>query len=432
MIATDRTAIGRRLAVARKPHRPPLRGWRPSRHAVIVARPLRTTLAATIFIGVSVGLAALARVERGRRAARSQLPRRNRHFGLLGGESAAEGLKRITLGQLDIAIEQLHRASGEPARAEPGPASGATAPTAHGSAGANGSAASADEAVHETRKALKRLRALLVLLEGALEPQLLARERVVLRDAGARLAGARDAEVMVATLDALMRRHPRRLGRRRGLLDLRAHLERERVAAAVRAFGGGVAQAGQSSNGSASEHRQVMRELSALRARVRKWDLPAGELDGVVNAGLERIYREGRADFRRAAGRRPGGRALHRWRKDVKELRYAAEVLDVKDGLGARAQASGDQRLTRLARRTDALGEQLGEEHDLALLADLARAHKPLKQRKRARRALLRTISRRRARLRERALAVGARVYARKSRRFVRRARACYGDAMRP
>jgi CHAD domain-containing protein len=431
MIATDRTAIGRRLAVARKPHRPPLRGWQPSRHAVIVARPLRATLAATMFVGVTVGLAALARVERGRRAARSQLPRRNRHFGLLRGESAAEGLERITLGQLDIAIEQLHRASGDPAGAGATSASAATAPAADGSARANGSAAFADEAVHETRKALKRLRALLVLLEGALEPERLARERAVLRDAGSRLGGARDAEVMVATLDALMRRHPRRLGRRRGLVDLRAHLERERVTAAVRAFGGG-AEDGQSANGHMSEHRQVTRELSALRARVRRWELPAGDLDGVVNAGLERIYRKGRAGFRRASERSPGGSALHHWRKRVKDLRYAAEVLDIRDGLGARPQTTAAGRLAKLARRADALGEQLGEEHDLALLASLACAHKPLKQHKRARRALLRAISRRRARLRERVLGAGARIYARKPRRFVRRARAGYAGAMRP
>jgi CHAD domain-containing protein len=401
---------------------------------LIVARPLRRTVAATMFVGVTVGLAALARVERGRRATRSQLPKRNRHFGLLEDETAADGLKRIALGQLDLAIEQLRRISPDRAGAA-GTASGASAaspPAPDGAAQASGSAVSAEEAVHETRKALKRLRALLVLLDGALEPEVIARERAVLRDAGARLGGARDAEVMVATLDALLRRHPRRLGRRRGLIELRADLERERVTAAVRAFGAGAGEDPPTSNGRTSEHRQATRELTALRARVREWDLGHGDLQGAVNAGLERIYRDGRGGFRRAAARRPGGGALHRWRKHVKNLRYAAEVLDVRSGLGGRAQAGAGGQLTKLARRSDALGEQLGEEHDLALLAGVARAHRPLKRRKRARRALLRAIARRRARLRERALGAGARVYTRRPKRFVRRARRCYDAALRP
>ena len=52
----------------------------------------------------------------------------------------ADGLRRIALGQVDLAIELLRGADGE----------------------------AAEEAVHETRKALKRLRAIMRLLEGEL------------------------------------------------------------------------------------------------------------------------------------------------------------------------------------------------------------------------------------------------------------------------
>jgi len=79
------------------------------------------------------------------------------------------------------------------------------------------------------------------------------------------------------------------------------------------------------------------------------------------------------------------------------------------------------KRIARVARRADRLGEMLGEEHDLMLLAERARTHRPLKRR---RKRLLRAISRRRKRLRKRALREGARLYARGPRRFLRDMRA--------
>ena len=49
--------------------------------------------------------------------------------------------------------------------------------------------------MHETRKALKRLRALVRLLREELGEQAFERENAALRDVARRLAGARDAEV---------------------------------------------------------------------------------------------------------------------------------------------------------------------------------------------------------------------------------------------
>jgi CHAD domain-containing protein len=369
-------------------------------------------------VAVGFGLVLARAVERERRAARAQPPPGDRHFGLLSEEEpAARGLKRIALGQLDLAIEHLEGGSSIP----PG------------------------EAVHETRKALKRARALMRLLEGELGSKRADRERSVLADASARLAGARDAEVMVSTLDALVRRHPRKLGRRRGVLELRKDLERERRHASARTLGDAATRAG------------VAEELSEVRARVAKWKLPesrsAGEL---TRAGLEHIYRVGRNGRRRAARGRSGPRALHRWRKHVKDLRYAAEALDVREpasaghepaspppvegkakrkGKGKRPHklrirrhkrlAKRNRRLAKVARRADRLGETLGEEHDLMLLAERVRSHKPLKRRrKRTRRRLLRAIARRREDLRGRALRDGERLYARGPGRFVRNVRA--------
>jgi len=278
--------------------------------------------------------------------------------------------------------------------------------------------------VHETRKALKRLRALMRLLEDELGAKRADRERAVLRDAATRLAGARDAEVMVSTLDALIERHPRKLGGRRGVVELREDLERERLRVSARTLGEAVMR------------EQVAEELAEVRARVAKLKLPAKRSTAkLTGPGLEHIYRAGRTGRRRAGRRNAGARALHRWRKHVKDLRYAAEILNVREPAAAGSESASkrrskqrrrmvrqSKRIAEVARRADRLGEMLGEEHDLMLLAERVRAHKPLKRhRKRTRKRLLRAISRRRAGLRKRALREGERLYARKPRRFVRK-----------
>ncbi len=316
----------------------------------------------------------MARSERERRATRERLSKHRRRFGLLGEETAAHGLQRIVLAQLDLAIELLR---GE---AAPPPA----------------------QAVHETRKALKRLRALMRLLEGEIGARQAARERRVLSDVAGPLAGARDAEVMVDTLEDLIRRHPRKLGRRRGVIALREHLRDERRAATARALD------------DAATREQVARELCALRVRVAGWKLrERRSAQKLIKPGLTHIYRAGRDRRELAARRKPARRALHKWRKQVKDLRYALEAIDVQGRPG--------KRLGKLAKRADKLGEALGQEHDLMVLGELIAAYRPLRDHRRARKQLLRAISRRRARLRKRALREGTRLYERSPKRFVRR-----------
>lgn len=281
------------------------------------------------------------------------------------------------------------------------------------------------EAVHETRKAIKRLRALMRLLEGELGTKRAARERAALGATADRLAGARDAEVMVATLAGVLARAPRGLSRKRGVVRLQARLERARGEAVARLAGG------------ESARERAAEELVAIRARVAGWDLRDRSARRLAGPGLERIVRAGRRGRRRAAkgkratrgrsgakGKRAaaeGARARHRWRKHVKDLRYALEALSVREPGGGPPAG----RLAKLARRADRLGETLGEEHDLVLLAELVRADRRLKRKHgRTRRRLLRAIERRRAKLTKRALREGERLYGRGPGRFARAVRA--------
>jgi hypothetical protein len=92
---------------------------------------------------------------------------------------------------------------------------------------------------------------------------------------------------------------------------------------------------------------------------------------------------------------------------------------------GPAADASG-KRLRRLGRRSDRLAETLGEDHDLALLAERVRAAGRGRRRdgrvlgRRSRKALLQAIRRRRRRLRRRALRDGDRVYRSPPKRLLR------------
>jgi CHAD domain-containing protein len=344
---------------------------------------------AKVLVLVGVGVA-LARSERERRIA-TRARRTPTRSSLHSDEPRAAGLRRVILGQLDRAIELLEDPRGDPD----------------------------GETVHEVRKIVKRLRAIVRLLRGELGAQRFAREDAALRDCGRRLSGARDAEVMVDTLDALCKEHPKltrakaasRRGDPRGggggggVRALRAQLVAEREAA--------------SASEDAALRAAVVADLRAIRARAAAWKLRERPQrpTRLLAPGLEHLYGEGRRRMRRAR-RRGGVEAMHAWRKRVKALRYAAQTLDRG---GEWRETKSARRLRSVARRADRIGDLLGEEHDLALLARVVRRRAKLfagdrKQQKR----LLRAIARRRKRLRKRALREGECLYERKPKAFVR------------
>ncbi len=367
--------------------------------------PLAATLAATVAVGLGVGLTR-ARSERDRRRVRGRERKLERRLGVLPGESLGEALRRMALGQIDLALEQL----------------GA------GDAGAThtpGATRTPDaRAVHETRKAIKRLRALLGLLREELGERACAREQAALREIAQRLSGARDAAVMLATLDDLIKRQPRKLGRRRGVRELRARLYAEHERAREQALSDPAVRA------------EVLGELQALRWRIAAWRLPERKGIELVSADLERVYRQGRKRGRRLGRGRGEGKggnkrvvAFHQWRKRVKDLRYAAEMLDCV-AVGASGRPDGT--LRRLARRADELAETLGEEHDLAIFAANVRGAgrrdrgQTWHTGRGTRKQLLRSVAKRRRALRKLALRRGRRLYRERPRRFVRGVRAAH------
>jgi CHAD domain-containing protein len=350
------------------------------------------TLAATAAIGVGVALTRTAEQRRtgGRRR------RKPGSLGLAHDEALAGGLRRMALEQADVVIGALASADHDDARS----------------------------AVHEARKAIKRLRTIVRLLEGELGRRGCSREQDALRAAASLLAGARDAEVKLSTLEGLVSRHPGKPAGKAGVAGLRLQLARERDDAERRVLAPG-------------NRLRVSDELRLFRGRAASWQLLERPGTGVLEEGLHRVYRQGRKRFRRA-GAKQGARmhTMHQWRKRVKDLRYGAEVLQ-REASGARPRRKGSRAaaearaeakwLRRLGKQADALGETLGEEHDLAVLGEWIAAHGARAGAGRAtRRRLLKLIARRRRKLRRIALRAGRQLYGRKPGRFVRRAGKAY------
>jgi CHAD domain-containing protein len=251
------------------------------------------------------------------------------------------------------------------------------------------------ELVHEARKTIKRMRALARLLRYELGERELERVSDSLRAAGQRLAGARDAEVRLATLVRLRARHPKALALE-GVERLSERLERERERASAPAA-----------------PLDVLDDIAEMRRDLARWSLVDHDFEAVA-PGLGRIYREGRRRYARVQREHGRDTELHDWRKRVKALYYALDTL-------GGAQAKGIRGATRRAER---LGDLLGEEHDLWMLCAYVQRHPDaLGGDASAHETLLKLAERRRERLRERSLELGARVYKRTPRDFVRRVR---------
>jgi CHAD domain-containing protein len=290
----------------------------------------------------------------------------SRAYRLRRDEYVPDGIRRVARGQLDDAQDELDGASKR----------------------------KLGEAVHETRKRLKRLRAALRLARGALGEETYQRENGAFREAGRRLAGARDAKVLIETLDALTDRFEVELSGE-ATAPVRAQLddEHKRAIAALREDEDAVGV--------------VVTELRAARERVAAWTFESDGF-GALEPGLRRVYRRGRRRMR-AAEAEPSTENLHEWRKRVKDLWHAAQIL----------RPAAPKRMRRLAREAHDLSDRLGDDHDLVVLREYAEAHPEAFEDEASRGALIAVIDRRRLALQQEAFALARKVYGPPPKRFV-------------
>jgi len=256
-----------------------------------------------------------------------------------------------------------------------------------------------DAAVHSARKQLKKARADLRLLRKALGPQRYAYENMALRDAARPLTAVRDVKVLMDTLETLVEH---------GDAQVQA-LDLDRVRLALRERYGEVRQ-----HVLQEGHTLALLETSlrAARARAKRWSLGRRGWS-VLGAGVQRVYRNGREAFA-VVQEEPSSEHFHEWRKQVKYLWHQLQVL----------QPIQLDQLTALADQAHSLADALGDDHDLAVLADKCLEEPDRFPAHATRQTLADRMACRRAHLQEQALTLGHQLYAAKPRLFVDRLRA--------
>ena len=272
------------------------------------------------------------------------------------GESLATAFGRIAAEEIDLAMAQsrrLHRG----------------------------------EAVHNARKALKRLRALLRSLRVAFPKKLFRAENRHIAATCRRISPLRDVHVQLRTLGKL----------KAAASPAGDHIRRQLL----------------------RQQSSFIRRIPALRKTVRalldvsrqslaSWPLRKATAEDLAS-GLKRIYKQGREAFK-TARKSPTPGHLHAWRKKTKSLGYGLEMI----------KNLGSGELSKMIRCSDILTEALGDDQDLFMvLCALDKEHRsnPASDFDR----LANRISLKRAKRQKRAFKLGEKVYGEKSGGFEKR-----------
>lgn len=194
------------------------------------------------------------------------------------------------------------------------------------------------EGVHEARKCIKRLRALLRL---AREPlgEAYTQENTAFRDLAHGLGGLRDLESLLELLPVLRKSAPKVL--------TRASFARLREALCSQVLPAEEMQ---------TRVQQAGLALQAAAGRIADWPTLSDEADILV-AAAARTYRSARRRMYDAFAK-PSSDSFHEWRKQVKHHGYQLRLL----------QPLWPKFYGAQEKLVDELADALGEEHDAALL----------------------------------------------------------------
>jgi hypothetical protein len=157
-----------------------------------------------------------------------------------------------------------------------------------------------------------------------------------------------------------------------------------------------------------AEHRiaTVRRLLRQVDRRIQRWSFTGADADAsLIIRALRRVYRRGRRAMA-AARQSPRAALLHEWRKEVKYLGNALQVLPPN-------QQSADP----WASIAHKLADRLGDDHDLAVLHDYVLARRKLLSQAAAR-DMIHEIRKRQRVLEKKAFTLGQRLFREKPKKF--------------
>lgn len=239
-------------------------------------------------------------------------------------ESLREGVRRIAIEQIDKALESPHKGNDRP------------------------------NWVHETRKTMKRMRALLRCVRSGLADSVFQEENAALADIARGLSGLRDSHVIADTIKALSDRGAKVDA---ALAWLSSTLGDQPTA------GKAATSSALSAKSQDVAVRQAIKALEKAKARLAKLELE-GELADIVGRGLRTAQQRGQ-------------RALHRLAAEVSdenlhELRKAVQTYQRQQTLIFAVWPELQNVRIEAAR---AVAQMLGEAQDLAVLASVTKAH---------------------------------------------------------
>ncbi len=206
------------------------------------------------------------------------------------------------------------------------------------------------ESIHFARKRLKRVRSCLRLLKDALGKEAYARENNRFRQIAHGLEPVRSADAALETTERL-----REFAGDRFDLSSLSKMEERLEQARTQVYNQAVYRD--------KVHERAADQLFHATQALRH--LPLDGLDWKeLKDGLERIYAKGRSAFK-AAKKNPDAEQLHDWRKRVKDLWYALDLIKRIRPPHLRGLRDGARLLADL----------LGQEHDLAELENILERH---------------------------------------------------------
>jgi len=251
-------------------------------------------------------------------------------------------------------------------------------------------------ALHEVRKDIKKLRAVLRLVRWEIGERTYKAQAVALREAAGCLAATRDAHVVNQALRKLAKHFKGRLAQR-DLADLKLVLQ-ARSRDQMRQFRLG------------NSLEKIERSLKKTATGFRKTAIPGKKAWPAISRGLTWSYANGRKAFQRVR-EEPSDENFHEWRKRVKDLWYHIRLL----------RPIWPEQMRAAARQLKLLGELIGDDHDLVLLAGVVRDARIGRAGTRRRQIIQALINLRQSELRQEALCMGARFYVEKPAGFRKR-----------
>jgi len=275
-------------------------------------------------------------------------------------ETPGDGLRRICRKQIEIAL-----------------------------AIASGTKEAKDTSVHETRKHLKKARAVLRLVRKEIGRGLFRTQDHGLRSVGRLISEIRDAEVRLQTVHELQNVTRRQRRRRFDKLEQILMLDLENFVAAF-----------------AEWQSQAIPILERARNEIDCWSVNQFGFKQ-FHRGVQSAYKRGRIALAEAKRVRTA-ECFHVFRKEAKQLGYQLRIL----------RPANPVVLKNLSDDLGALGDLLGRAHDLSFLADRLRHEPERADWQREGRELLAVIEASQSDLQRGAADLGERFYAERPRDF--------------